>query len=33
MNNLYGFINLKCPLCGNEHLYYVGENTTNESFN
>lgn len=32
MNNLYGFINLKCPVCGAEHLYYVGRNATNESF-
>ena len=32
MNNLYGFINLKCPVCNKEHLYYVGENATDESF-
>lgn len=32
MNNLYGFINLKCPVCGTEHLYYVGEKATDESF-
>ena len=32
MNNLYGFINLKCPVCGAEYLYYVGENATDEQF-
>lgn len=32
MNNLYGFINLKCPVCNKEHLYYVGRNITDEQF-
>ena len=32
MTNLYGFINLKCLVCGTEQLYYAGEKATDESF-
>ena len=32
MNNLYRFINLKCPICNTEHIYCIGEKATDESF-